>query len=256
MSLRGKIAVVTGGANGIGAAMASRLRADGATVAIVDVQEPKAELLADQAGQGAGVFFACDVVDGAAVVDCAAQILGRLGPVAILVNNAGGSGKTPARTIEEHSDDIWHYVMDLNVTSIIRFCRALVPGMRQAGFGRIINISSGSRHGMAGPFPTMKSHLAYATAKGAQVILTRQLATDLGPSGITCNAIAPGMILPDPEARITRIIMEQPEEFRAGMLARIPSRRFGNGQDIAAVAAFLASEESAYVNGQTIDVTG
>jgi NAD(P)-dependent dehydrogenase (short-subunit alcohol dehydrogenase family) len=256
MSLKGKIAIVTGGANGIGAAIVRRFRRDGATVAVVDYQEPAPELLEDTEGWGKAEYFACDVASGPDVEKAAKAVLEKFGTVSILVNNAGGSGKILAKTPEENTDEIWQYVMDLNVTSIIRFCRVLLPGMRAHHFGRIVNMSSTSRHGQPGPFVTMKSHLGYVTAKGAMATLTVQLAKDLGPDGITCNAIAPGLILPDPEARITRIIMEQPEELREMIIRSIPARRFGNGDDIAAVAAFLASEEASYVSGETIDVRG
>jgi len=256
MSLKGRVAVITGGANGIGAAIVRRFRRDGTTVAIVDYQEPAQELLDDAEGWGAAAFFPCDVASGPDVEQAAKAVLEKFGTVSILVNNAGGSGKILAKTPEENTDEIWHYVMDLNITSIIRFCRILLPGMRAQNFGRIVNMSSSSRHGQPGPFVTMKSHLAYVTAKGAMATLTIQLAKDLGPDGITCNAIAPGMILPDPEARITKIIMDQPPELRDMILRSIAARRFGNGDDIAAVAAFLASEEAGYVSGETIDVRG
>ncbi|MET0239507.1 MAG: SDR family NAD(P)-dependent oxidoreductase, partial [Sphingobium sp.] len=256
MSLQGKVAVVTGGANGIGAAISRRLRQDGATVAIVDVTEPDLAEFRAIEGVGEIEFFPCDVSAGPAIETCAQTILERFGPVAIIVNNAGGSGKVVARTVEENSDEIWHHVMDLNVTSIVRFCRHFVPGMRENKYGRIINMSSAVRHGIPGPFVTMKSHLAYVVAKGAMATLTTQLAKDLGNDGITCNAIAPGLILPDPDARITKIVESEPKEVQDAILRGIPAGRFGNGNDIAAVAAFLASEESSYVSGQTIDVKG
>lgn len=256
MSLEGRIAVVTGGANGIGAAIVRQYRRDGATVAILDVQEPDLDALIAIDGPGDLAFFPCDVTDGAAVESASQAVIDRFGAPTILVNNAGGSGKTPARTPEENTDEIWHYVMDLNITSIIRFCRAFVPGMRKAGFGRIINMSSGARHSMAQPFVTMKSHLAYVTAKGAMVGLSKQLGRDLGPAGITCNAIAPGMILPDEDARITKIIRSQPQAMQDAIIASIAARRFGDGEDVAAVASFLASDGAGYVNGQTIDVAG
>ncbi|WP_375460258.1 SDR family NAD(P)-dependent oxidoreductase [uncultured Enterovirga sp.] len=255
MRLAGKTGLVTGGANGIGAAIVRRFREEGANVVLVDRASPSEALLATL-GPGRILPLTCDVTKPDEVSAACDAALAEFGRVDILVNNAGGSGSVLAPTIEETTDEIWAGVLDLNLTSILRFSRTLLPAMKAAGWGRIINMSSRSRRGVPIDFPTMKSHLGYVVAKGAMVSMTIQFSRELGPYGITCNAIAPGLVLPDPEARITRIFRAQPEEWQRQHIAKIPVGRPGDGGDIAGLAAYLAAPESSYVTGQTIDING
>ena len=251
-----RTAVVTGGANGIGAGIVRRFKAEGYDVAIVDAAEANLERFTVAPGEGTVSAYVCDVTDAPAVAQICDEILARHGPVSILVNNAGGSGSKRVVRLEDHSDEIWAKVGDLNLTSIIRFGRALVPGMRAQRFGRIINISSSTRHGMKVMAPTINSHLGYVTFKAAMEALTRQLAHDLGPDQITVNTVAPGITFADPEARIGAIMKAQGPDFVKALVASIPLGRVGTAEDIAAVVNFLASEEAGYVSGQTFDVSG
>ena len=256
MQLEGRTALVTGGANGIGAAIVRRFRREGASVAIVDHQDVAVGAFEAVPGPGKILAVKCDVTQADQCERACAEARSAFGRVDILVNNAGGSGPTVARTIEEVTDEIFNQVMELNLTPILRFSRALLPAMKAAGWGRIINMSSRVRYGVSGSFPTMKCPLGYTVAKGAMVSLTTQFAKELGPFGITCNAIAPGMILPDPEARITKIIQAQPPEWQRELVSRIPVGRTGNGEDIAELALYLASAGSGFMTGQTLDIHG
>lgn len=256
MRLKGKTALITGGANGIGAAIGRRYRAEGANLVIVDIQPVDLPAFEAVAGPGQVMALGGNVTRAG---DCAAackEALAAFGRIDILVNNAGGSGPTVARTIEETSDEIFDYVLAMNLTPILRFARPLLPGMKEAGWGRIINMSSRVRYGVANSFPTMKCPLGYVVAKGAMVSLTTQFAKELGPYGITCNAIAPGLILPDDNARVTKIIRSQSEDWQKEVFSKIPVGRPGTGDDIAELALYLASPASGFMTGQTLDIHG
>jgi NAD(P)-dependent dehydrogenase (short-subunit alcohol dehydrogenase family) len=254
--LEGKTALVTGGANGIGAAICRHYRREGAHLAIVDREQTDLSKFTEVDGPGRVEGFQCDVTDSRQVEQTCASALEALGGIDILVNNAGGSGSVAAPTLSETTDEIWDHVLALNLTSILRFARALVPGMKTRGWGRIINMSSRSRFGVPTDFPTMKNTLGYVVSKGAIVSLTRQLSRELGPYGITCNAIAPGLVLPDPSARITRIFRSQPEEWQNAHIAKMPVGRAGTGDDIASLALYLASPGADFLTGETIDING
>ncbi len=259
MRLENRTALITGGANGIGAAIARHYLEEGASVFIVDREIPDAttlEAYGRKYGPARIKYFVGDILNPFDIDAACKTALDAFGRIDILVNNAGGSGTIHAPSIEETSDEAWAQVIDLNVTSILRFSRHLIPGMKQGGWGRIINMSSRSRNSVPKNFPTMKNHLGYVVAKGAIVSMTAQFARELGPYNIRCNAIAPGLILPDPDARITRIFEAQPEEWQRGHIANIPAGRAGNGDDIGALAVYLASPESDYMTGQTIDING
>jgi 3-oxoacyl-[acyl-carrier protein] reductase len=251
-----RTAVVTGGGNGIGAGIVRHLRAAGYEIAIVDIQDVEIEPFLSFPGEGRITTHLCDVADGRSVATTCQAILADAPVVSVLVNNAGGSGNVRAETVEDHSDEIWAHVGDLNLTSIIRFCRAFVPAMRAQRFGRIVNISSATRHGVTHPSPTIHSRLGYVTFKAAMVGLTRQLANDLGPDQITVNTVAPGPIFADADARIAKTMKARGEAFVTNIVNSIPLRRIGNADDIAGVVTFLASDGAGYLSGQTIDVCG
>ena len=249
MLLEGKTALVTGGANGIGAAIVERLRIEGAKVLIVDRAEVDlAGLRADGApGKGEVHYYQCDVTDAARIDEVCRSATADHGPIPILVNDAGGSGNTKALTIFETSDEIWQHVMDLNLTSTLRFCRAIAPGMRDAGYGRIINLSSIVRYGIAGPGPTMFAHYPYVVSKAAISALTTQMAKELGPYGITVNAVAPGIIA-SPMADAA---------FDAAAIAQlVPAKRAGTPDEVAALVAFLCGREAGYITGQVLSING
>ncbi|TCH98360.1 SDR family oxidoreductase [Roseococcus sp. SYP-B2431] len=256
MQLEGKTALITGGANGIGAAIGKRYLEAGANLVVADHQDVAIDAFNAVQGPGRILPLKCDVTKAGDCEAVCADALAAFGCIDILVNNAGGSGPTLARTIEETTDEIFDHILELNLKPILRFSRALLPAMKRSGWGRIINMSSRVRYGVAGSFPTMKCPLGYVTAKGAMVSLTTQFGKELGPFGITCNAIAPGMILPGAEARITKIIRAQPEKWQRELVSRIPVGRTGTGEDIAELALYLASPGSGFMTGQTLDIHG
>jgi 3-oxoacyl-[acyl-carrier protein] reductase len=224
--LAGRTALVTGTAHGIGAAIAAALERSGATVHGVD---------RDAVDVG-------DTAQDAALVE-------RIGPVEILVNNAGGVVGQVGRPLEEVSDDDWRAVVDANLTSTFVCTRAVVPAMKAAGYGRIVNISSG-----AGRSVSLTGIQAYASAKAGQIGFTRQTAFELGPFGITVNCIAPGFVLSNP----TSIAQWQSygEEGQQALLERIATRRLGEPEDIANGVLFFVAEEASWVTGQVLSIDG
>jgi 3-oxoacyl-[acyl-carrier protein] reductase len=224
--LAGKTAVVTGTAHGIGAGIAAALRADGATVHEVDKAD--ADLSAE-----------AEVAD----------YFGRLDGVDILVNSAGGVVGQTGQPLEEVTADQWHAVVDANLTTAFLCARAVAPGMKQRRWGRIINISSAAGLGVS------KTGIqAYTSAKAGVIGLTRQLAHELGPHGITVNCIAPGFILSNPT---TQLQWEGygPDGQRA-LVEGIAMRRLGVPDDIANGVQFFAAPQSSWVTGQVIAIDG
>jgi 3-oxoacyl-[acyl-carrier protein] reductase len=225
-ALAGKTAVVTGTAHGIGAGIADALRGDGATVHGVDRDE--ADL-----SQAAEVrrFFA------------------GLGGVDILVNNAGGVVGQVGHPVEEVTEEDWRAVVDANLTSTFLCTRAVVPGMKERRWGRIVNISSG-----AGRTVSLTGIQAYASAKAGQIGFTRQMAHELGPFGITVNCIAPGFVLSNPTTE--RQWASYGAAGQAELVGGIAMRRLGEPADIANGVQFFASPRSSWVTGQTISIDG
>ncbi|GGO26534.1 SDR family NAD(P)-dependent oxidoreductase [Microbispora bryophytorum] len=223
---RGRVAVVTGTAHGIGAAIAAALEADGARVHGVDKDT-------------------VDVTDSSAVDAFFAEI----GDVDILVNNAGGVVGQVHHPLEEISDEDWSAVVAANLTSTFLCTRAAVPGMKRRGFGRIVNISSG-----AGRSVSLTGIQAYASAKAGQIGFTRQMAHELGRFGITVNCIAPGFVLSNPTT------IEQWESYgeqgQAALVEGIAVRRLGRSEDIAHGVRFFVSESSSWITGQTLSIDG
>jgi len=257
-ALSGKSALITGAANGIGAAIATTFAAEGARLVLVDRDHAGLERLAARvSGIGAEAHtFTCDVADAASVDGCIKKSIAAVGSVDILVNNAGGSGPIAALDIEEIDDSMWAYVMALNLTSTFMFSRGVLPGMRAKGYGRIINMSSTLKDGLSGPLNTICARLPYSTSKGAIVAFTRQLAKDVASYGVTVNALAPGLIHADPEARIAKKYQSLDEASRKSMMASVPMGRPGTGQEVANAALFLASETSSYITGDTLMIAG
>ena len=224
--LRGRTALVTGTAQGIGSTIAATLGQHGATVHGVDKDT-------------------VDVSDREQV----AALIERIGTVDILVNNAGGVVGQVGRPLEMVSDDDWQAVVDANLTSTFVCTRAVVPRMKAAGYGRIVNISSG-----AGRSVSLTGIQAYASAKAGQIGFTRQTAHELGPFGITVNSIAPGFVLSNPTS--IRQWESYGEEGRSAILANIATRRLGQPQDIANGVLFLVAEEASWITGQVISIDG
>jgi len=226
VELVGKVALVTGTAHGIGAAIADALEALGLTVHRVDRDR-------------------CDLADGSQVK----SLFQELGDLDVLVNCAGGVCGQVHQPIEEVSDSDWKAVVDANLTSCFNCTRASVPGMRRRGWGRIVNISSG-----AGRSVSLTGIQAYTSSKAAQIGFTRQMAHELGQYGITVNCIAPGFVLSNPTT------VEQWESYgeagQAKLVEGIATRRLGRAEDIANGVLFFVSPESSWVTGQIISIDG
>jgi len=248
--LEGKTAFLTAAGRGIGRECAIRLAAEGADTWISD-RDPQALEEAAQEAQQRGVALrtvAADSADAGSIAAAIGQAAEAAGRLDILVNNAGGSLHTPY-LFQEESDEDWARVMDLNVMGTVWACRAALPWMTRAGYGRVVNFGS-----KAGRYASLIAGANYAASKGAIAALTRQLAMEYGPSGITVNCVCPGVVL---TAR-TRGLWESrrtPEE-RARVLQDIPLRRHAEVGDLAGVVAFLASDDAAFVTGVTLDVNG
>jgi 3-oxoacyl-[acyl-carrier protein] reductase len=224
--LSGRVAVVTGTAHGIGAGIAAALAEHGADVHGIDRED-------------------VDVSDERQVT----AFFGSLARVDILVNNAGGVVGQAGRPLEDVSEADWRAVVDANLTSTFLCTRAVAPGMKERRYGRIVNISSG-----AGRSVSLTGIQAYASAKAGQIGFTRQTAHELGPFGITVNAIAPGFILSNPSsiAQFERY----GEEGQRKLVESIATRRLGRPEDIANGVLFFAAEESSWVTGQVISIDG
>ncbi|MBS0251368.1 MAG: SDR family oxidoreductase [Proteobacteria bacterium] len=246
----GRVALVTAAARGIGFASALRLAGEGAIVYITDRDEG-ALTEANRIAQHAGFALHTQAMNSSDATDVAARIASihaQHGRIDILVNNAGGSLHTPYRFMEEE-DDHWRRVMDLNVLGAVWACRAVLPGMVACGRGRIVNFGS-----KAGRFGSLIAGANYAAAKGAIASLTRQMAMEFGPVGITVNCICPGVVMTD-RTRGLWAERRTPEE-REQVRNEIPMRRHCEVEDVAACVAFLASDDAAFITGVTIDLNG
>jgi NAD(P)-dependent dehydrogenase (short-subunit alcohol dehydrogenase family) len=242
-----RVAIVTGAASGIGRAIAQRLADDGLAVAIFDLHLEAAEAAVAQISAGGGTALAVgvDVADPDQVTAGVARVADELGPPTVLVNNAGIEGFAPFLTI---TLETWERLLRVNLTGTFLCCQAVVPHMVEAGWGRIVNISSSSAQGGQ---PLM-SH--YVSSKAGMIGLTKALALELGPQGITVNTIPPGFIdTPMLRASEAKGLLGKGVEFHA---AQTPVRRAGLPEDIAATTSFLVREEASYVTGQVIGVNG
>ena len=243
---RGRVAVVTGAARGIGAATAQRFAEEGAAVAVLDLDQDAAAATAEGLGAEQAVGLACDVRD-AASVDAAVQgVVDRLGEIDVLVNNAG---VTRDNLLFKMTEDDWDTVIGVHLRGSFLMSRAVQKHMVAAKWGRIVNLSSTSALGNRG-------QANYSAAKMGLQGFARTLALELGPFGITVNAVAPGFIVTDMTDDTARRVGVEPEDYRKGAAALTPVRRVGYPADIAAAAAFLCSEEASFITGQTLYVDG
>jgi len=244
MRLDGKVAVITGGAAGIGFAYARRFLAEGARVVVADVVDPAAAAGKLDADRALGVKT--DVSDAASVRAMVEATLARFGRLDVLVNNAAVFATLKPQPFEEIPEAEWDRVMAVNVRGVWNCARAVAPVMRAAGGGRIINIASA----IVAKGTVMLMH--YVTSKGAVVAMTRALARELGPDRITVNAIAPGLILSDTVQANPDITSFQ----LAGIMQVRSLKREAFPDDVEGTAVFLASDDSAFMTGQTLIVDG
>ncbi len=252
----GKTVIVTGAAHGFGREIARRFAGLGAHVWACDILAAEVGETAALCGSGA-VARVVDVTEPAAVRALVAEAESRPaagvadggGHVDILVNNAGGVLGQVGRPLEDVPPADWQALFDVNVTGAFLFAQAVVPGMKRAGGGRIVNISSGAGLGVS-----LTGIQGYASAKAAQIGLTRQLAHELGPFGITVNNVAPGFVRSNPTTE--KQWASYGDEGQRRLVEGIPLRRLGTPADIANAVLFLASEFASWITGEVVRVGG
>ena len=240
--LDGKVAVVTGAAQGIGRAIADGLAAEGARIVVADLKGAEA---AAEAYPG-GVGLTVDVADEGAVGRMVDETLERCGGLDVLVNNAGLYASLAMRPFTDIPLEEWRRVMDVNVASMFLTCRAAVPVMRERGGGAIVNISSGT------PFRGVPFLLHYVTSKGAIVAFTRALAKEVGRDGIRVNCVAPGFTMSDGVKEHPEVI----EQLRDVSVAARTLQRDQDPEDVVGAVTYLAGPTASFVTGQTIVIDG
>jgi 2-hydroxycyclohexanecarboxyl-CoA dehydrogenase len=238
----GKVAIVTGAAQGIGEAIARRLIAEGGTVAIFDVQLDKARQVADSVGDRAAALMV-DIADSANVRRAVREVEDRHGRVDILVNNAGWDVVGP---FVELPEETWDRVIAINLKGPIAVTRAVLDGMMARSYGRIVNIASDAgRVGSSG-------EAVYSACKGGIIAFTKTLARELVRNNILVNCVSPG---PTDTAFLAGVARDNPRLAEA-LERAIPMRRLGKPEEVASAVAFLASDEASYITGQTLSVSG
>jgi 3-oxoacyl-[acyl-carrier protein] reductase len=246
LNFNNKTVIVTGAAQGIGRAIVSAMSAAGARVIALDMDADGLKL-AEAAG--AELILTLNLSERQSVLDAVETIAQRLGGVDILVTAAGGVRGQTAESLENVSEAAWHQLFAANVDGAFYCAQAVAPLMKANGSGRIVTIASG-----AGLRPSLTGIQAYSAAKHALVGLTKQLALELGPHGITVNSVAPGFVLSNPATQ--RQWQSYGEEGQKRLVDGIHMRRLGTPEDIANAVLFLASEQAGWISGQILSVDG
>ena len=244
----GKTVIVTGGGGGIGGATCRRFASEGAQVAVFDMNLEAAEKVAAdiRATGGRATAFACNITDRAQVDAAVAAVEAQLGPIAVLVNNAGWDVFKPfLKTVPAE----WAKLIDINLTGALHMLHAVLPGMAARQYGRIVNVASDAARGGS------SGEAVYAACKGGLVALSKTLAREHARQGITVNVVCPG---PTDTALFRDFAGEgeQGEKLRAALIKAIPFGRLGEPEDVAGIVVFLSSDEAAFITGQVISVSG
>jgi len=249
MRFQGKVALISGAGSGIGRATAGIIGREGGAVVAVDMDQGALDRLIAEIGDRS-LGLRADALDASSVEDTVRRSLDTHGRIDILVNAVGGSTiiPRPAAAVDELTLEEWQQLLHFNLTGTFLFCHAVAPVMKRQRSGKVVNISSIAGRGLS---PTSSS--AYATAKGGIIAFTRKLAFELGPHGITVNAIAPSLTLSE---RIRPHWERRTPEGQAAEVKRTPLGRVATPEDQARVICFLASADADFVTGVTIDVTG
>lgn len=251
MEFNDKVAIVTGGANGLGKAFAVALAAGGCSVMIADIDATGLEKTADQITESGGrcLFQKTNMFDKNDISAMVAFTLQEFKRIDILINCAGGSAGVANAPIEDIREEDWDKVVNLNFKGTFLCTQAVVPTMKQQGKGKIVNLSS-----ITARIHSVLTPVQYTSSKGAISTFTRHIAGEVGPYGINVNAVAPGIIL---TPRLEGMWNERrTEEERRAYIEKIPLRRLGTVQDVVNSVLFLCSEESDYITGITLDLNG
>ncbi len=241
MRLKDKVAIITGSGQGIGEGIAQKFAREGAKVVLVDVNESQLKNVEQDIKDKGGTALALvgDVTIPADMKNLVEKVVQEFGTVDIVINNAG---ITRDALVHKMTEDKWDMVINVNLKGTFNLCQAVAPIMREKGYGKIVNITSAARFGNVG-------QTNYAASKAGVVGLTRSLAKELGPKQVNVNAVAPGFIE-------TEMSKKVPEDILKTLVQKIPMLRQGTIEEVANVCLFLASDESAFVNGQVIHVDG
>jgi 3-oxoacyl-[acyl-carrier protein] reductase len=247
VNLEGKVAVVTGAAQGIGRAIAEALKRNGALLTLCDVQDDKGHSTAAELGPDVA-FEHCDISDPVQVRDLFDKVMARYGRIDIAVNNAGINTSKPEErvTIDQYPEEVWHRIMKVDLDGTFYCCKAEATHMVQQRSGAIINIAS-----IAGVVP-LRLQIGFVTAKAGIIRMTEAMAAELGPMGVRVNCISPGSTL----VQGTRQLFYNNKETAERLVSFIPQRRPGETHEIAEAVLFLASDSGSYVNGHNLVVDG
>ncbi len=244
--LQGKVAIVTGGAQGIGATYAKALAREGARVCVADIDNPEPIVAAINADGGQALGILVDVTSPGSVADMIGKAVSAYGSLDILVNNAALFGKLPLKPFEQISSDEWDRVMAVNIRGVFECCKAATPQMRAQNYGKIVNIASGT------VYKGTPMLLHYVTSKGAMVAFTRALAREVGAAGIRVNCIAPGLTMSEN--------VKENSSWADSLVSKINEtraiQRDQEPDDLTGTLLYLCSPDSDFVTGQTVVVDG